>query len=547
VQLFRLVLNKLAGSRSSDLRSAYLCLVWDQIATGRKKGLFACRGVDSCPLCSLPNFLDHVVLRCPALVNRRKEIWDDVMRPYEFGVIPAAGFPTACTDWVRAYLRAYIKMAFNTDSKIADSNALSMWMSHPLYEILSLLEIKLSSVPMSNHELRYLRKVFLPVLAKLLHGARCLWLLRCSEAFSPASGYSSMTSTRLSPHSTQFSISSFMSPGFWLSSYDSDISDDDDDGMTPADSAADEVGACSVRFSYADDPDLAHFVSVANLQRTPGSTDIDFSLLCLGIPAEGTGSKARRAARSSLPSPFPSPLPHPASGRPIRDSRVNMGHSADLPLESDVNSVGLLPSFFVNMVTPGLHKLGPADYRFSWVQDSHFCSGGGKGFFFSISPDRILPVGTLIGVYSGRDTKNLHLTYPQAQRRFANSDYVLAAPRSRYAVDGEDGLTIGGPARSNDNFDLFNCYFAYNPSSTPPRMELITKGPMAGGASGAVYEVFTNCDAPGRPPAYWTASARTAFQRRPWPAASPTIPPGSAPLDDPVQFTPCMPVLGRGG
>jgi hypothetical protein len=67
--------------------------------------------------------------------------------------------------------------------------------------------------------------------------------------------------------------------------------------MSPVDSAADEVGACSVRHSYADDPDLAHFVSVADLQRAPGSTDIDFSLFCLGIPAEGTGSEARRAAR----------------------------------------------------------------------------------------------------------------------------------------------------------------------------------------------------------------------------------------------------------
>jgi hypothetical protein len=99
------------------------------------------------------------------------------MRPYEFGVTPAAGLPTACTERVRVYVRAYIKMAFNTDSKIADSNALSVWMSHPLYEIFSLLEIKLSSVPMPIHELRYLRNVFIPVLAKLLHGARCLWLL----------------------------------------------------------------------------------------------------------------------------------------------------------------------------------------------------------------------------------------------------------------------------------------------------------------------------------------------------------------------------------
>jgi hypothetical protein len=74
VQLLRPVLNKLAGSRSSDLRSAYLCLVWDQVPTGRKKGLFACRGADSCSLCGLPDSLDHVVLRCPAFVNRRKKI-----------------------------------------------------------------------------------------------------------------------------------------------------------------------------------------------------------------------------------------------------------------------------------------------------------------------------------------------------------------------------------------------------------------------------------------------------------------------------------------
>jgi hypothetical protein len=87
-------------------------------------------------------------------------------------------------------------------------------------------------------------------------------------------------------------------------------------------------------------------------------------------------------------------------------------------------------------------------------------------------------------------------------------------PRSSYVVDGEDGLFICGSARSNDNFDLFNCFFAYNPSSTPPLMELITKGPMTGGPSGAVYEVFTNYDAPGRPPAYWTAQRRDRLSAR---------------------------------
>jgi hypothetical protein len=102
VQFLRPVLNKLTGFRSSDLRSTYLCLVWDQVPTGQKKGLFACCGADSCPLCDLPDSLDHVVLRYPALLNRCKEIWDDVMRPYKFGVTPAAGLLTACTERVRA-------------------------------------------------------------------------------------------------------------------------------------------------------------------------------------------------------------------------------------------------------------------------------------------------------------------------------------------------------------------------------------------------------------------------------------------------------------
>jgi hypothetical protein len=70
-----------------------------------------------------------------------------------------------------------------------------------------------------------------------------------------------------------------------------------------------------------------------------------------------------------------------------------MGHSADLSLESVVNFVGLLSSSFVNEVIPDLHTLGPADYRFSWVQDSHFCSGGRKGLFFSVSPGGYPPRG----------------------------------------------------------------------------------------------------------------------------------------------------------
>jgi hypothetical protein len=172
------------------------------------------------------------------------------------------------------------------------------------------------------------------------------------------------------------------SPGPWLSSYDSDVSDKDDDDLTSKDNVADVVGDITVCSSYADNPDLTHFDSVADLQRTPGASAIDFFLFCLESPAGGMGHEAFRAARLP-PSPSPSLTPSLALGRPVRDSRVNMGHSADLALESDVNRVGLLPSSYAKVVVPGLHTLGPADYRHSWVQDSHFCAGGGKGLSFT--------------------------------------------------------------------------------------------------------------------------------------------------------------------
>jgi hypothetical protein len=61
------------------------------------------------------------------------------MRPYVFGFVPVKGFPPACTERVRAYVRAYITMAFNTALQFADRDALSMWMSHPLWDTLLLL------------------------------------------------------------------------------------------------------------------------------------------------------------------------------------------------------------------------------------------------------------------------------------------------------------------------------------------------------------------------------------------------------------------------
>jgi hypothetical protein len=76
------------------------------------------------------------------------------------------------------------------------------------------------------------------------------------------------------------------------------------------------------------------------------------------------------------------------------------------------------------------------------------------GLFFYV-PRQVLPTGTLLGVYSGRSGESLKIKYKEAQKLFRASDYVVDHSPSSYVVDG--------PARSNDNVDIVNCYFAYNP------------------------------------------------------------------------------------
>lgn len=161
---------------------------------------------------------------------------------------------------------------------------------------------------------------------------------------------------------------------------------------------------------------------------------------------------------------------------------------------------GKLPPEFVSRKREfsELHSYGIHDYRPAWVQPSHFCHGGGLGFFFQIPHGQILPAGTLIGVYSGRDNHNLSLSFAAAQKLFRTSDYVLAFPSGGYIVDGQNGPSISGPARCNDNFDMFNCYLGYNP--VKKRMELFTKAPMSSG----FYEALVNYNEPGQKSVFWT-------------------------------------------
>ena len=122
------------------------------------------------------------------------------------------------------------------------------------------------------------------------------------------------------------------------------------------------------------------------------------------------------------------------------------------------------------------------------------------GLFFEVLPGTTLPGGALLAVYYGRSNVNLKLKFKVVQKLFDVSDYTLST--SRYIVDGQNGLTICGAARANDGFDLFTCYFAYNPIKE--RMELLTKGPMGPG----LYEALANYSPPGERSAYWNERRR---------------------------------------
>jgi hypothetical protein len=105
---------------------------------------------------------------------------------------------------------------------------------------------------------------------------------------------------------------------------------------------------------------------------------------------------------------------------------------------------------------------------------------------------------TLIGVYSGRDNISLSLSFDTAQKLSQASDYVLAYQPGGYVVDGQNGRNISAPARCNDNFDMFNCYFGWNPIAH--RMELFTKSPLREG----LYKALVNYNEPEKSSVYWT-------------------------------------------
>jgi hypothetical protein len=148
-------------------------------------------------------------------------------------------------------------------------------------------------------------------------------------------------------------------------------------------------GDSLVRSSYADDPDLVHLVSVADLRHAPGSTALEFSWFAFG-DAPSLGSLSPLEGK------------HPPSGSLSRK-----------PL------AGKFPWGFIPRrdPDPALHTRDQDhDYRHSWVQPSHFCEGGGMGLFFYVPRGQVLPAGTILGVYLGRSGESLKIKALPSQR-----------------------------------------------------------------------------------------------------------------------------------
>ena len=491
------VLDRLGAPRHSDLRCALLCLIWDLIPTGRRKGLFAGLAAESCPLCGMPDSLEHMVFQCHELRLVRIETIRDAHDKYAHGRFALSDLPSGCSERARAYIREYITYASNVEERPELHLPLSLWLARPQTTSLLHLHLLADSPAFTVKELRYTRKELVSVSAKLVLGVRAIWKLRCTLANESSSGFTSISCSRLSPHETQSSISEYLastatsSPDLYPSasppSRDSDFSSPGPPAWASVPSPpASETPPTQIQ--YRNSPSPAERSIHLNSQ-TEDIIQED------QLPA--TGPSASSPARYPETTP-PEGLP-PIPRYPVRRNRTTPGYAEHLQLHADVSTAGKLPASFIPspITDPTVYTRGLHDYTHSWVQESYFCPGGGLAYFFRVLKGQTLPPGCFMGEYAGRDNRKLKISYKEGQKSFRHSDYALACPHQRYIVDGQNGSTISGPARANDGFETHNCLFTYNP--VKKWMEMILQARLEEG----IYEALVNYDTPGAPPSFW--------------------------------------------
>jgi hypothetical protein len=187
---------------------------------------------DACPLCGLPNSLDHIVLRCTSLNSIRQQIKRDVNLPFAREKSSTLSLPARATPRVREYIRQYISRAFNDEhsGSSPDTHAVAIWIARSQIDTLQSLDRPFTSARLSVAEAQYLQKALVSVSSKLLAGASRMWQNRSRQYTTPVNSYATMTSDRLTPGSVQPSIYSAFSALRAASDTSSTVRDTDTSG-----------------------------------------------------------------------------------------------------------------------------------------------------------------------------------------------------------------------------------------------------------------------------------------------------------------------------
>ena len=115
---------------------------------------------------------------------------------------------------------------------------------------------------------------------------------------------------------------------------------------------------------------------------------------------------------------------------PDLPARPSAGDTSSLALLSDTSSVGLLPRDYSLQDPAAYPPLArrQGDHLLTWIGPSVKCPGGDLGFFFEV-PVR-WAAGHLVGTYFGPNCRDEGISYQEALRRWADSDFVTVCPSS---------------------------------------------------------------------------------------------------------------------
>ena len=385
--------------RQADQRARALNTAWDQLPHGRKKAKFGrLPDPDLCPLCLLPDSLEHILLECPHLRETQQAELGRISELLVPPILPPGTKAEKGSLPKRAaeFLRRFMAVLVDPPPELSTAQVMALWLARPQQSTVEWLDIQLRHTTMAMSSLQRLRIRLTKILAKLNLLASYLWRERCRLAHLPC------TPSAFSP---------------MITAHDS------------------QMVQLDLRSAFSPSGSL------------PSPSPLHLS------PPEPT------PASPSFPSPESPTLSNPSRLLPSRLARPSSGNRDNYQLFSDFTSAGLiLPPDRAKELpkVPLQRKAG--DYQLSWAAESLTCIGGGTGFYFELLTDR--KPGLMLGWYYGEDTVASNLSYKDTLAQWdGQSDYVLADAIGQYAVKGDLKC---GPAKANEGFSSYNCLLVFN-------------------------------------------------------------------------------------